>query len=84
MASSAYSSLTPARAQGRRVLVITPEPLPLPGQATTGAGLRAWGLTMGLRMRGFDAIVASCNVAFSDTYLTGQQPLPGHVRMFQR
>jgi hypothetical protein len=39
---------------------------------------------MGLRMRGFDAIVASCNVAFSDTYLTGQQPLPGHVRMFQR
>lgn len=68
----------------RRVLVITPEPLPLPGQATTGAGLRAWGLTMGLRSRGFDAHVATCNIAFSDAYLTGAKPLPDYVHAFAR
>lgn len=72
------------RGQGRRVLVITPEPLPLPGQATTGAGLRAWGLTMGLRCRGFDAIVASCTTAFHERYRLEASSLPAHVRMFQR
>ena len=64
--------------------MITPEPLPLPGQATSGAGLRAWGLTMGLRARGFDAIAASCRTAFSEKYLSGECPLPSYVRMFQR
>jgi hypothetical protein len=35
-----------------RVLLLTTEPLPLPGMPTTGAGLRAWGLAMGLRAAG--------------------------------
>lgn len=37
-----------------RVLLITTEPLPLPGWPTTGAGLRAWGLAQGLRSRGHE------------------------------
>jgi len=41
-----------------RVLVLTTEPLPLPGCPTTGAGMRAWGLTFGLRSAGIDAQVA--------------------------
>lgn len=84
MEPSAKSATRPTPAGKRRVLVITPEPLPLPEQATTGAGLRAWGLAMGLRARGFDAVVASCNVAFADVYLSGQLLLPDYVRMFQR
>lgn len=42
-----------------RVLVITTEPLPVPGGLTTGAGLRAWGLAEGLRSRGFDVTIAT-------------------------
>jgi glycosyltransferase involved in cell wall biosynthesis len=41
-----------------RVLIVTTEPVPLPGFPTTGAGLRAWGLAEGLRLRGFDAEIA--------------------------
>lgn len=37
-----------------RVLVLTTEPLPLPGMPATGAGLRAWGLAQGLRAAGLD------------------------------
>ena len=37
-----------------RVLLITTEPLPLPGWPASGAGLRAWGLAEGLRTRGHD------------------------------
>lgn len=37
-----------------RVLVVTTEPLPLPGRPATGAGLRAWGLAQGLRAGGLD------------------------------
>ncbi len=37
-----------------RILILTTEPLPLPGLPTTGAGLRAWGLAMGLRAAGLD------------------------------
>lgn len=40
------------------ILVVTTEPVPLPGLAATGAGLRAWGLAQGLRLRGFDVTVA--------------------------
>jgi glycosyltransferase involved in cell wall biosynthesis len=46
-----------------RVLVVSPDSLPLPGFATTGAGLRAWGLGEGLRSRGHDvtyAMAKSC------------------------
>ncbi len=39
-----------------RLLVLTTEPLPLPGLPTTGAGLRAWGLGFGLRSAGFDDV----------------------------
>lgn len=35
------------------ILLITTEPLPLPGRPATGAGLRAWGLAVGLREAGF-------------------------------
>jgi hypothetical protein len=37
-----------------RILLLTTEPLPLPGLPTTGAGLRAWGLAQGLRAAGHD------------------------------
>jgi hypothetical protein len=43
----------------RDVLVLTTEPLPLPGRTTTGAGLRAFGLAAGLRSRGFKVTIAS-------------------------
>lgn len=43
----------------RKVLVLTTEPLPLPGYVTSGAGLRAWGLAEGLRSRGFEVTVAA-------------------------
>lgn len=35
-----------------KILVLTTEPLPLPGLPTTGAGLRAWSLGFGLRAAG--------------------------------
>lgn len=35
-----------------RVLLITTEPIALPGWPTTGAGLRAWNLAQGLRSKG--------------------------------
>ncbi len=77
------AAIAPACAE-RRILVITTEPLPLAGQATTGAGLRAWGLNEGLRARGFDAIIAAPVPAFSAPYLSGERPLPAWVRAFQR
>ncbi|GAB4320606.1 MAG: hypothetical protein Kow0059_15050 [Candidatus Sumerlaeia bacterium] len=40
------------------ILILTSEPLPLPGLAATGAGLRAWQLREGLRAAGFDAEAA--------------------------
>ncbi len=36
------------------ILVLTGEPLPLPGRPTSGAGLRAWGLAQGLRAAGLE------------------------------
>src|SRR5690606_25675961 len=43
----------------KRVLVVTTEPLPLPGGLTTGAGLRAWGLAEGLRSSGLNVTIAT-------------------------
>ncbi len=43
----------------RKIAVLTTEPLPLPGCAPTGAGLRAWGLAAGLASRGFDVVIGS-------------------------
>jgi hypothetical protein len=37
------------------ILVLTADPLPLPGLAATGAGLRAWSLAEGLKSQGLDA-----------------------------
>ncbi len=42
----------------RRVLVISPDTLPLPGLSTSGAGLRAWGLAQGLRSWGHEVTMA--------------------------
>ncbi len=65
------------------VLVITTEPLPVPGGLTTGAGLRAWGLAEGLRSCGFPVTMA--------TPLEGEQaltqsvsPTDDRVRYFRR
>lgn len=41
-----------------RILVITGEPLPVKGIATTGAGLRAFGLADALLRSGFDVVAA--------------------------
>jgi hypothetical protein len=37
-----------------RILVLTTEPLPVPGMPASGAGLRAWGLAQGLRAAGLE------------------------------
>ncbi len=65
------------------ILVVTTEPLPVPGGLTTGAGLRAWGLAEGLRSRGFPVTIA--------TPLEGDQareqsvnPTDDRVRYFNR
>lgn len=41
-----------------RVLVVTTEPVPLPGFVPSGAGLRAWGLAQGLHGRQFQVEIA--------------------------
>lgn len=41
----------------RKILVLTTEPLPLPGLPATGAGLRAWSLGFGLRSAGVGDVV---------------------------
>ena len=73
-----------------RILVVTTEPLPLPGCMTTGAGLRAWGLVEGLRASGFEVEPAMAEDAvkgFSPTarkevapYLFARERLTEHVR----
>jgi len=55
-----------------RVLLLTTEPLPLPGWPTTGAGLRAWGLAQALRARGHDL-----KLLMPDDALRGYAPPPG-------
>jgi glycosyltransferase involved in cell wall biosynthesis len=44
------------------ILVLTADPLPLPGLAATGAGLRAWGLAEGLKSVGIEARAVMPNV----------------------
>lgn len=66
-----------------RILVLTTEPLPVPGSATTGAGLRAWGLTEGLRHHGLEVTVATPLLPEQEA----QPDLPAgysHVRYFRR
>lgn len=61
-----------------RVLVLTTEPLPLPGLPATGAGLRAWGLAQGLRAAGLDVTImmpadAAATFAESQTSMVNGQ-----------
>ena len=49
----------------RRVLVISPDVLPLEGLPTTGAGLRAWGIGQGLRSRGFEVVFSMPRAALA-------------------
>lgn len=52
----------------QRIVVVTTEPPPLPGLATTGAGLRAWGLACGLRSAGFTNV----SIAFAADAVRGR------------
>ncbi len=66
-----------------RVLVLTTEPLPLPGKKTTGAGLRAWSLGFGLRSAGFRDVT----IAFAADAVRGEEPDLGavpNIRLFER
>ncbi|MDK2970456.1 MAG: hypothetical protein PWP23_211 [Candidatus Sumerlaeota bacterium] len=66
-----------------KLLVLTTEPVPLPGLPATGAGLRAWGLTFGLRAAGY----ADTVLAFAADSVRGRDlppsPVPG-VMTFER
>lgn len=65
----------------RNILLLTTEPLPIGGVATTGAGLRAWGLAEGLRAQGLNVVIG----APADAYPSGiSGHLPPHVRLFRR
>lgn len=67
----------------QRILVVTTEPVPLPGMAATGAGLRAWGLAFGLRSAGFENVT----LAFAADAVRGRSvdltAVPG-VMTFER
>ena len=66
-----------------KILLLTTEPLPIPGLPATGAGLRAWGLGFGLRSAGFDDVT----IAFAADAARGRdvdpEVVPG-VKMFER
>jgi glycosyltransferase involved in cell wall biosynthesis len=58
-----------ARTGRPKVLLVSGDILPLEGQATTGAGLRIWGLGEGLRSRGYEITYAMPrDVAFKCNY----------------
>ncbi|MBX7244201.1 MAG: glycosyltransferase family 4 protein [Candidatus Sumerlaeaceae bacterium] len=63
-----------------RILVVTTEPLPIAGQPTTGAGLRAYGLAEGLRARGLDVVLATVAPIGDHPPTT----IPPHVRIVRR
>jgi glycosyltransferase involved in cell wall biosynthesis len=74
-------------ATARRILVVTPDILPVEGCATTGAGLRAWGLGQGLRSRGHDvtfampkAVADSCGYRGREVGLYDEVELDAFVR----
>ena len=58
-----------ARTRRPKILLVSGDILPLEGQATTGAGLRIWGLGEGLRSRGYETTYAMPrDVAFKCNY----------------
>ncbi|MCC6546870.1 glycosyltransferase family 4 protein [Candidatus Sumerlaeota bacterium] len=65
-----------------KILILTTEPLPLPGMAATGAGLRAWGLAFGLRSAGFGNVT----IAFAADAMRGKalEQQIGWVKVFER
>lgn len=66
----------------KKILVITTEPLPLPGGYTTGAGLRAWGIAQGLMDHGFDVTIAT--PLEGEQAHSQQESSPSNVRFFDR
>ena len=67
-----------------RLLVITTEPVPLPGVAATGAGLRAWGLARGLESRGLKAEIAFPEEVYSGPGGESLAPPPDGAYLFRR
>lgn len=51
------------------ILILTTEPLPIPGVIPSGAGLRAWGLGFGLRSAGFEKVT----IAFAADAVRGME-----------
>lgn len=66
-----------------KILLLTTEPLPLPGLPTTGAGLRAWGLGFGLKSAG----LTNVTMAFAADAVRGREvdtsAIP-FVKVFER
>jgi hypothetical protein len=54
-----------------KVLLLTTEPVPIPGSATTGAGLRAWGLAQSLSRAGLNVTIGSCGLDAEASVTTG-------------
>ena len=61
------------------ILVLTADPLPLPGLAATGAGLRAWSLAEGLKSAGLEARAAMPAVLLAGRADPEAEPYRGHV-----
>ncbi|MCX7013437.1 MAG: hypothetical protein NTW86_12930 [Candidatus Sumerlaeota bacterium] len=61
------------------VLVLTADPLPLPGLAATGAGLRAWSLAKGLEAAGLEARAAMPAVLLAGRADPRAEPYCSHV-----
>lgn len=62
-----------------KIIIITTEPIPLPGLPATGAGLRAWGLVRGLRASGFDVEVGMAADALSGVSASARKRAEGSI-----
>ncbi len=61
------------------ILVLTADPLPLPGLTATGAGLRAWSLAKGLCAAGVDARAAMPASILTGRFDPATEPYSRHV-----
>lgn len=77
MEKASRPNLSPLRwnAMPAKILILTTEPLPLPGLPATGAGLRAWSLLFGLRSAGFQ----DAEIAFAADAVRGKDVSLGAV-----